>query len=617
VATTRSRPRGRETARPNVGGTAAEHINKIWAAVIVGAILTIGLLTFTTIGHTIDLAVQHFMLFYAGVLVLIALCTSVGAGLAATDRMFLHPGQRVMMQSVHRAASFGAFTFLIIHVVTEILAQRIDVIDAFIPFLQPFKTFYVGLGTIAGDIIILLVVTGILRKRFVANGKGTWRWRAIHYSNYVSFVFGIWHGLLGGRAGKPYVDWSYGFVIAFVALFLALRVLSNSLRPKEALSSPAIADSAASGTAPLRAAMLAQASSVRKPDTGPMTALGNTAMMLPAAAEPQQPARALELTAGPGSEQDGYHDSGYNDPGYNDAGYGDPAYGDAGYGDSAYGDGGYNGAGYEGSMAPPPVYEPGYEGPPRYQGAPRGATGPMRAVPDSTISGPLPQLGNGQGAGYSSPHTGQLELPAMAAPMTGQLPQVPGAPGGGYGRPASPPRPQLPAAGGPPSGGYPRPATGPMPQAPGPYTGPGSGQMPRVPGAPTGGFPVPPAGPPSGQMPPTGPPSGGFRRPMTDRPRPEAMQPRPGAGYPETQQAPGRPSGGYPRPPAPPMPQAGYGEGPQGSYGGPYNGDPYNGGGYDASGYPPQGYEGGYEAPPQWDVPQDPRQQYRGGDGRR
>ena len=124
------------------------------------------------------------MLFYAGVFALIGLCASVGLGLVATDRMFLSPGHRVLVQSAHRAASFGAVTFLIIHIITEILAQRVHVIDAVIPFLSPFRTFYIGLGTIASDLIILLLVTGILRGRFNASGKA-WRWRAMHYTSYL------------------------------------------------------------------------------------------------------------------------------------------------------------------------------------------------------------------------------------------------------------------------------------------------------------------------------------------------------------------------------------------------------------------------------------------------
>jgi hypothetical protein len=138
---------------------------------VAAAAVVIFVLVMTAAGRDIDAATQHFMLFYAGVFALIGLTGSVMVGLLATDRIVMTPGHRVMAQAVHRAASFGALTFLVIHIVTEILAQRVHVIDAFIPFLSPFRTFYIGLGTIASDLIILIVVTSILRKRFTGHGQ--------------------------------------------------------------------------------------------------------------------------------------------------------------------------------------------------------------------------------------------------------------------------------------------------------------------------------------------------------------------------------------------------------------------------------------------------------------
>ena len=324
MATTRSRPHGREHARPAAGGVAAEHATKIYAAAITGIVIIVAFLALTSIGHVIDAATQHFMLFYAGVFALIALCASTGLGLVATDRVFLNAGHRVLAQSAHRAASFGAVTFLIIHIVTEILAQRVHVLDAVVPFLSPFRTFYIGLGTIASDLIILLVITGIMRGRFNAHGRA-WRWRAIHYTSYASFVFGVWHGLLAGRPAKPYVDWSYGLLVALVLLALAVRIVSNSLRPKENLSGPPVPMSGDSASAPMRAAaMFAQLGAARA-NTG-----GQPRLMVSSVQEP--------VLSAPVS-------------------------------------GGYPGAPM--LTAPLPAgtgelaYEPGYEGPPRYLGAPR------------------------------------------------------------------------------------------------------------------------------------------------------------------------------------------------------------------------------------------------------
>ena len=373
MATTRSRPRGRESARPSAGGVATEHASKIYGVAIGATIVIIAFLALTSIGHVIDAATQRFMLYYAGVFTLIALCASVGLGLVATDRVILNPGHRIFVQSAHRAASFGALAFLVIHIVTEILAQRVHALDAFVPFLSPFRTFYIGLGTIASDLILLLVITGIMRKRFTANNKA-WRWRAIHYTSYLAFVLGVWHGLLGGRSGKPYVDWSYGFVLAIVALGLAVRILANSLRPKENLSSPPAADSVSSGSAPLRAAsMFAQLGAVRAASRSALVARSAPQPMLSAPVsgwyEGPVSGPMPALTALPaGSAR------------YRDALYGDAQYGDAQYADVQYG----NGDGRR------PLYEPGYEGPPRYVGAPRNS-GPM---PRAT-SGPMPRATTG------------------------------------------------------------------------------------------------------------------------------------------------------------------------------------------------------------------------------
>jgi DMSO/TMAO reductase YedYZ heme-binding membrane subunit len=552
---------------------AAEHATKIYTVAVIGIVVIVAFLALTSVGHVIDAATQHFMLYYAGVFALITLCASVGLGLVATDRMFMSPGHRVLVQSAHRAASFGAVAFLIIHIVTEILAQRVHVLDAVIPFLSPFRTFYIGLGTIASDLILLLLITGILRGRFNESGKA-WRWRAIHYTSYLAFVFGVWHGLLGGRAGKPYVDWSYGFVVAFVLLGLAVRVLSNSLRPKENLSAPPVDMSANSASAPLRAAaMLAQYGGSR---VGRTSILGGSTGSQPVLSAPISTQVLTALPAG----------------------------------------------GAETEQQGQPYYEPGYEGPPRYLGAPRStgsgpmqrpATGPMpRAATGSlprAATGPMPRAATGP---MPRPGTGPMPRPgtgpmprAATGPMpraTGPMPRATGSmPAAGTGPlpPVSGPMPSVNSGpmprGGPgprPRGGsgpMPRAATGPMPRSanepyPGPYPASGpypapleeprgwTGPMPRAATGSqpqmddrrfgdwgTGPQPRPQPGPASGgrgprggtgpRPRPTGPiatGTGEYRRPATG-PMPQPVRPAPQPGYPDGAGYPGYSNGaGYP-----------------------------------------------------------------------
>jgi DMSO/TMAO reductase YedYZ heme-binding membrane subunit len=517
VATTRSRPRGRESARPSSGGVATEHASKIYGVVIGGTVVIIAFLALTSVGHVIDAATQRFMLYYAGVFSLIALCASVGLGLVATDRMILNPGHRIFVQSAHRAASFGALAFLVIHIVTEILAQRVHALDAFVPFLSPFRTFYIGLGTIASDLILLLVITGIMRKRFTANSKA-WRWRAIHYTSYLAFVFGVWHGLLGGRPGMPYVDWSYGFVVVIVALGLAVRILANSLRPKENLSSPPVTESVSSGSAPLRAAsMFAQLGIVRAASQSALAARSGPQPMLSApvdgwdAGPVSGPMPALTaLPAGP-------------------AQYAGAQYGGAQYGDVQYG----NDDGRQ------PFYEPGYEGPPRYLGAPRNS-GPM---PRAT-TGPMPRATSGPMPRATSGPMPRATTGPMPRATTGPMPRADGT--------ARPPDPSQPG-----NGAAPRRRTGPMPRAAGgPVPGAGTGPMPRaapgpLPRAATGPMPAARpgyvAGPVGGSAPRAG--TGPMPRAATG-PMPRAAtgpMPRAGTG-PMPRPGTSMPPPGWPRP---------------------------------------------------------------------
>ena len=509
MPTTVSRSRGRQGVHSGAQGAAGDHMRKIMATLIAATVVIIFVLVGTKAGHTIDAATQHFMLYYAGVLALVGLTGSVLLGLVATDRIVMTPGHRVMAQAVHRAFAFGTLAFLIIHITTEVLAQRSHAIDAVIPFLSPYRTFYIGLGTIASDLIVLLVVTSILRKRFTGHGRA-WQWRAIHYSSYVAFVFGVLHGLLGGRAAKPYVDWSYGFAIAVTALGLAVRFLAISLRPKESLgSAPSVDRARPSGSSPLHAAAmnLAQAqlggtvqvlpaglgvrgAAIGVPGPGPWAA---AALPAPGWSPSSGPMPALDPApayAGPSSSSDAYRDLGFTP-------LGAPPYGD----DVPNGMRGRPYLGADQSRpSRQPLYEPGYDGPPRFEGAPRGH-GDVPA--DELSSYPYGPQGRRQ-----LPTTPYVDDYADRAGSEGRAGARPGWPESGRPRAAisPPPRPEdrspmpMPTLG---TGPIPQLGTGPMPRPEGaamrrPDTGPiprvGNGPVPR-----NGTGPVPRAG--TGPMP--------------------------------------------------------------------------------------------------------------------
>ena len=584
MPTTVSRSRGRQGVHSGAQGAAGDHMRKIMATLITATVVIIFVLVGTKAGHTIDAATQHFMLYYAGVLALVGLTGSVLLGLVATDRIVMTPGHRVMAQAVHRAFAFGTLAFLIIHITTEVLAQRSHAIDAVIPFLSPYRTFYIGLGTIASDLIVLLVVTSILRKRFTGHGRA-WQWRAIHYSSYVAFVFGVLHGLLGGREAKPYVDWSYGFAIAVTALGLAVRFLAISLRPKESVGpAPSVDRARPSGSSPLHAAAMSMAQAqlggtvqvlpagmgargapIGVPGPGPWAA---AALPAPGWSPSSGPMPALDPApayAGPSSPSDAYRDLGFKP-------LGAPLYSD----DVPNGMRGRPYLGVDQSRpSRQPLYEPGYDGPPRFEGAPRGH-GDVPA--DELSSYPYGPQGHRQQA--AAPYVD--DYPDRAG-SEGRAGARPGWPESGRPRAAisPPPRPEdrspgpMPTLGtGPmpqlgtrpmprPEGAaMPRPDTGPMPrngQVPRAGTGPmprgDTGLMPR-----NGTGPMPRAG--TGPMPRAN--SGPMPRLGTGpMPRPEgAAMPRP-----DTDPMPRAGNGQVPRNGTGPMPRAGTGPMPRANSG--------------------------------------------------
>ena len=333
--------------RSSAAREGAERKPVILVSVAVIAIVLIFAAIVTSAGHAVVIASQHFLLRYGGVFALIALTASVVIGLVATDRVIMSPGHRVLAQAVHRAVSFGALAFLIIHIVLEIAAKHLEesptlhvhLLDAFVPFLSEYRTFYMGLGTISSDIIVLIVATSIARRRFTTSGNA-WKWRTIHYTSYAALMLGVMHGLLAGRrAIGSYVYWSYGAVVVLVALGVLVRYLAASLRSKDIVESAAVT-SQRGGTGPMppmptRAAALGLMGQV----SGAMPPGGATRAMSALQAAAPGPAISLPSPYGMAGERPQAWQAIAASP--------DPM-----------------GAGRM------PRYEPGYDGPPRYEGAP-------------------------------------------------------------------------------------------------------------------------------------------------------------------------------------------------------------------------------------------------------
>lgn len=184
-----------------------------------------GLVAQTDSGATSLAAIIRFLDFYCGVFTLLALTGTVVCGLVAMDRMVLLIRHRVLAQELHRAMAVAAIGLLVVHVLVKVLEQHAVAIAAIVPFTSPGNTVFIGLGTIAAHLMILVTATGIARGRFAGKARPG-LWRALHGYAYVAWPVAVMHGLSTGRRPAGWVTGSYLVCLALVGCALALRLVT-------------------------------------------------------------------------------------------------------------------------------------------------------------------------------------------------------------------------------------------------------------------------------------------------------------------------------------------------------------------------------------------------------
>ncbi|MFJ5259695.1 cytochrome b/b6 domain-containing protein [Streptomyces sp. NPDC088387] len=177
-------------------------------------------------------AFQEFLNFGAGVLSLVCLSCSVIWGLFAQDRIFLNARQRIVGQAVHRTTAVASIAFLLLHITTKIVLDHTTVIAALVPFSLGFTSTagLIGLGSLAGLLMIFVGITGALRSRFASPAPVAARWRAMHMLAYPAWCAALVHGLYAGRDAKPVFVFLYGLSLAGVMAALALRAAPRPVK---------------------------------------------------------------------------------------------------------------------------------------------------------------------------------------------------------------------------------------------------------------------------------------------------------------------------------------------------------------------------------------------------
>src|ERR1700693_6364761 len=152
----------------------------------------------------------------AGAVSLVLLSGVVVLGLRARVRVEARGWPRFLGAAVHRDLALMTLVFLLLHIVTAVVDPftHLGIVAAVVPFGSYYRTFWLGLGTIAFELLLAIVATSLLRHHI-----GARTWRAIHCLAYSCWPVAVVHGI--GTGTDSTAVWMLAIDIACVAAVLS------------------------------------------------------------------------------------------------------------------------------------------------------------------------------------------------------------------------------------------------------------------------------------------------------------------------------------------------------------------------------------------------------------
>jgi sulfoxide reductase heme-binding subunit YedZ len=170
------------------------------------------------------LTADWYLMRGSGVVSLLLLTIVVALGIATANRFRPRGLPLFVTTTVHRNASLLAVVFLGIHVATAVIDPdaSVQLLAVVVPFTADWSPFWVGLGTLALDLVGALIVTSLVRKHLAHHV-----WRSIHWAAYGAWPLAFVHGL--GAGSDVRTDWLRAVNVACVIALgtaLAWRLLA-------------------------------------------------------------------------------------------------------------------------------------------------------------------------------------------------------------------------------------------------------------------------------------------------------------------------------------------------------------------------------------------------------
>ncbi|MBK9474982.1 MAG: ferric reductase-like transmembrane domain-containing protein [Tetrasphaera sp.] len=148
-----------------------------------------------------------------GVVLLGLLSMTTVLGILATGRQFSARWPRFVTQGLHRALAGLSVALLLVHIVTAVVDEYVDIRwwQALVPFGGTYKPLWLGLGALALDLLIAVVITSLLRDRISPR-----LWFVVHLLAYAAWAVSVVHGLGIGSDSRR--DWMVSLTLVCVSM---------------------------------------------------------------------------------------------------------------------------------------------------------------------------------------------------------------------------------------------------------------------------------------------------------------------------------------------------------------------------------------------------------------
>lgn len=176
----------------------------------------------------------------SGLVAYLLLWFSMVLGLAVSSKYLDHALDRVFTYDFHQFISLLSIAFVAVHVIVLMFDRYLPytIWQILIPFISPYRPFWVGVGVIGFYLILLVTVTFYLR-----NKLGGSAFRAIHVLSLAGYLGATLHGIYAGTdSALPAMQFLYkgtGLVVLFLTIFWLVLVSLRKLEMRQKASAAA------------------------------------------------------------------------------------------------------------------------------------------------------------------------------------------------------------------------------------------------------------------------------------------------------------------------------------------------------------------------------------------